>query len=74
MLDLRGLEAIAELDLPELQPVPWSPMIPPRLQPKDDDEEVDVFAAVREGDILVHHPYESFAASVGAYEEVTGRG
>ena len=69
MLDLRGLESIADLDLPELQPGPWSPIIPPRLQPKDDDEEVDVFAAVREGDVLVHHPYESFVGSVQRFIE-----
>ncbi len=64
MLDLTGLWAIAELDRPDLKPVPWSPVTPPRLIPPDEDEPADVFAAIRAGDILVHHPYESFAASV----------
>ncbi|HEU5224793.1 MAG TPA: RNA degradosome polyphosphate kinase, partial [Actinomycetota bacterium] len=63
MLDLTGLWAIADLDRPDLKPVPWSPVIPARLMPPDDDEPADVFAAIRAGDILVHHPYESFAAS-----------
>src|SRR6185369_6942996 len=61
--DLTGLFAIAELDRPDLKPVPWSPVTPPRLIPPDEDEPADVFAAIRAGDILVHHPYESFAAS-----------
>ena len=38
-------------------------MVPPRLLP-DEDERVDVFAQIRAGDLLVHHPYESFTASV----------
>ena len=64
MLDLTALYRIADLDLPELRAVPWTPVTPPRLVPPDEDEPADVFAAVRAGDILVHHPYESFAASV----------
>ncbi|MFL5671433.1 MAG: polyphosphate kinase 1 [Chloroflexota bacterium] len=64
MLDLTGLWSIAELDRPDLKPAPWSPVTPPRLIPHDEDEPADVFAAIRAGDILVHHPYESFAASV----------
>jgi len=64
MLDLTALTKIADLDLPDLRTVPWTPVTPPRLTPPDEDEPADVFAAVRTGDILVHHPYESFAASV----------
>ena len=64
MLDLTALTRIADLDLPELRAAPWTPVTPPRLVPPDEDEPADVFAAIRAGDILVHHPYESFAASV----------
>jgi polyphosphate kinase len=64
MLDLTALYRIAELDIPELRAAPWTPVTPPRLTPPDEDEPADVFAAIRAGDILVHHPYESFAASV----------
>jgi polyphosphate kinase len=64
MLDLTGLRAISELDRPTLRSAPWTPVTPPRLVPPDEDEPADVFAALRAGDILVHHPYESFAASI----------
>jgi polyphosphate kinase len=64
MLDLTGLIQLLDLDRPDLKLVPWSPVTPARLMPPDEDEPADVFAAIRAGDILVHHPYESFAASV----------
>ena len=64
MLDLTGLWAIAELDRPDLKVADWTPVTPPRLMPPDEDEPADVFAAIRAGDILVHHPYESFNLSV----------
>ena len=64
MLDLTALYRIADLDRPELRAEPWTPVTPPRLVPPDEDEPADVFAAIRAGDILVHHPYDSFAASV----------
>ena len=63
MLDHTGLWQIAGLDRPDLKLAPYSPVVPPRLVPQDEDEPADVFAAIRDGDILVHHPYESFAAS-----------
>jgi polyphosphate kinase len=66
MLDLRGLDSVADLDMPSLQPVPWSPVTPPQLQPRDeeDDDGVDIFARIRERDVVLHHPYESFVNSV----------
>ena len=64
MLDLRGLGQLLDLDRPDLKVEPWAPVTPPRLMPPDEDEPADVFAAIRAGDILVHHPYESFPASV----------
>ncbi len=56
MLDLRELTTIADLDVPDLQPRPWHPAQPPALKPIE-DEEPDVFAAIRAADLLVHHPY-----------------
>jgi polyphosphate kinase len=64
MLDMTSLLQIAELDRPDLKSVPWSPVVPARLAPPEDDEPADVFAAIRQADVLVHHPYESFTASV----------
>jgi polyphosphate kinase len=69
MLDLSALSPIADLDIPQLQPHPWQPVVPIRLTPPDQDEEADVFAAIREADILLHHPYESFAGSVQRFIE-----
>jgi polyphosphate kinase len=64
MLDLTALWQLVALDRPDLKAVPHVPVIPPRLVPTDEDEPVDVFAQVRAGDIFIHHPYESFTASV----------
>src|SRR4029079_10822598 len=63
MLDLTGLHDLVDLDRPDLKVEPWTPVTPPRLAPIHEDAPDDVFAAIRLGDVLVHHPYESFAAS-----------
>jgi polyphosphate kinase len=47
----------------ELRDAPWTPVTQPRLQGKE-SEHVNVLAEMRRGDILVHHPYDSFATSV----------
>jgi polyphosphate kinase len=57
-LDLSGLSAIADLDIGELRYPPFVPST--SAIPKD----TDIFAALRERDVLVHHPYESFTTSV----------
>jgi polyphosphate kinase len=64
ILDATCFWQLATLDLPELRDPPWTPVVPARLTPHDEGEAADVFAAIRQGDILVHHPYDSFGASV----------
>ncbi|MGD0894936.1 MAG: polyphosphate kinase 1 [Acidimicrobiales bacterium] len=63
LLDLGQLWAIAGLDRPDLCLPSFSPRTPPRLM-NEAGEPVDIFAVLRERDVLVQHPYDSFASSV----------
>jgi polyphosphate kinase len=64
LLDLNDLWALNEIEgHRDLRYEPWTPEVPAALQERDDDE-VDVLGAMRAGDLLVHHPYDSFAGSV----------
>jgi len=65
LIDLADLGDVVDAagSHPQLRYEPWTPVTQPRLQ-GEDDEPVDIFAAIRQGDILVHHPYDSFASSV----------
>jgi polyphosphate kinase len=64
LLDLEDLWALCDLEgHRELRYEPWAPEVPPAFEERDDGD-VDVLGAIRSGDLLVHHPYDSFAGSV----------
>ncbi len=63
-LDLGGLWSVHALDRPDLKDEPWVPITQARLTSPDPDESVDMFSVISDGDVLVHHPYESFTGSV----------
>ncbi|MBF8191732.1 RNA degradosome polyphosphate kinase [Nonomuraea sp. K274] len=62
-LDLTGLHAIADLERGELS---YRPFVPAEVINAEDD----IFATLRERDVLLHHPYDSFATSVQHFIEV----
>ena len=62
-LDLGGLWSVHGLDRPELKDPVFQRVTQYRLDGGDDDRP-DVFSVLREGDVLVHHPYDSFRTSV----------
>jgi len=64
-LDFTDLFTIADVPLPKLKYAPWTPVTPTALA----DDEVSIFNLIRRQDVLVHHPYESFDASVRRFIE-----
>ncbi len=65
-LDLGGLWSVYELERPELKDEPWAATTQANLT-GDEETPVDLFAVLRDADVLVHHPYDSFATSVEAF-------
>ncbi|MGE3322474.1 MAG: polyphosphate kinase 1 [Phycisphaerales bacterium] len=58
LLDFRSLLEIADLPRADLKYAPWLPVVPPRVAAGE-----SIFEVIRRGDLLVHHPYESFVAT-----------
>ncbi|HEX5556642.1 MAG TPA: polyphosphate kinase 1 [Gaiellales bacterium] len=61
MLDLADVSQLADIDRPELKFEPWVGVVPPAFASGDRRE---MFQAIAENDVLIHLPYDSFAATV----------
>ena len=68
-LDLTGMHAIADLDRSELKYRAFVPKTHRALAEVESAKASDVFAAIRQRDVLVHHPYDAFSTSVQAFIE-----
>jgi polyphosphate kinase len=66
-LELGALEALLDIDRPDLKVAPWFGVAPPEL--RAGGERADLFEVLRERDVLVQHPYDSFSSSVEAFIE-----
>ncbi|HEX3865202.1 MAG TPA: polyphosphate kinase 1, partial [Gemmatimonadaceae bacterium] len=60
LLDLSELATLYSLDLPALKEPPFVPVIPQELR----DSMRSMFDVIRDGDVLIHHPFDSFSATV----------
>jgi polyphosphate kinase len=76
LIDYSDVTALADLHIPDeryrkdLRFPSWTPVVPPRLRSgREEADTGSIFDVVREDDLLVHHPYESFTASVQRFIE-----
>jgi polyphosphate kinase len=72
-IDLTSLNKIADLDFPELKFRPFRSRTPKSLKEVDTEDSDMFFSAIRQGEILLHHPYESFTSSVVSFLENAAR-
>jgi polyphosphate kinase len=76
LIDYSDVSALADVHVPDeryhraLRFSKWSPVVPPRLHRNGDSRDAaSIFKVIRQGDVLVHHPYESFTSSVQRFIE-----
>jgi polyphosphate kinase len=68
-LDLRGLDLVADLERSDLRYPPFRGMSHPDLSPAESSKASDILPVVRDKDVLLQHPYDSFSTSVQAFIE-----
>jgi len=68
-LDLRGLFSLADVDRDDLKYPNFLPVTHPDLAEVETAQPADLFAALKQRDVLLHHPYDSFATSVQRFVE-----
>ena len=66
-LDLTALFELGSVDRPDLKNRPFVPTTNRQIAEVESSRAQDIFAAIRERDILLHHPYDSFSTSVQAF-------
>ncbi len=66
-LDMSGLNVLTDLSRHDLMSERWSWVTQPRLASMSEGIPVNMFATIREGDLLVQHPYDSFTTSVVSF-------
>lgn len=70
LVGLVDLMSLSGLPLPQYQDQPWKSVSHPKFKHYDSsDERQNIFSLLREGDILVHHPYQSFTTTVQRFIE-----
>ncbi|MBX3050392.1 MAG: polyphosphate kinase 1 [Caldilineaceae bacterium] len=73
-LGLADLFPLADVNLPHLKFEPWTPQThPAMIGLSRKSRPADIFAVIRKGDVLVHHPYQSFATSTQLFIEAAAR-
>jgi polyphosphate kinase len=65
LLELGDLMSLAQIEIPELRDPPYAAVVPPEVR----DRTGSLFDVIRERDVLVHHPFDSFAATVEEFLE-----